>query len=223
MPRVARIVALDLPHHITQRGNYQLNVFTEDKDRKQYLTWFQEYCEKYKVSVLSYCLMRNHVHFIAIPHTENSFAGLFNAVSMRYSQYFNKKQGVSGHLWQSRFYSCVLDEPHLIMAARYVERNPVRANIVKNPWDWRWSCASYYVNGGNSIIKLKNLLRFIDVSAEQWKKYIDLKEEEKQLNDIRQQTLKGRPLAVKIFIDDLEKKLGRKLVAEPRGRPKKEK
>jgi putative transposase len=127
MPRIARVVAVGLPHHITQRGNYRQDVFFDTDDRRQYLLWIGEYSAKYGLSVLAYCLMQNHVHFIAIPREANSLAKTFNAAHMRYSQYFNKKLKQRGHLWQGRFYSCVLDESHLMLASRYIERNPVRA------------------------------------------------------------------------------------------------
>ncbi len=80
MPRIARVVAVGLPHHITQRGNYGQNVFLDDSDRAQYLTWLQEYSSKYSLSILAYCLMTNHVHFVVVPNREDSLAGAFNAI-----------------------------------------------------------------------------------------------------------------------------------------------
>ncbi|MCL0086503.1 transposase [Thermodesulfovibrionales bacterium] len=117
MPRITRIVAVGLPHHITQRGNYRQNVFLDDNDRKHYLSWIHEYSTTYSLSLLAYCLMDNHVHFIAIPKREDSLAKTFNTSHIRYSHYFNKKIKTTGHLWQGRFYSCILDEPHLVVAA----------------------------------------------------------------------------------------------------------
>lgn len=67
MPRIARVVAVGLPHHITQRGNYGQDVFVDDADYLKYSEWLQEYTTKYGLSILAYCLMRNHVHFIVIP------------------------------------------------------------------------------------------------------------------------------------------------------------
>ena len=92
MPRTARIVVPDLPYHITQRGNYRQDVFEDDEDRLGYLSWIDEYSKKYKLSIVAYCLMDNHVHFIAIPREEDSLAKVFSISHMRYSQYFNKKK-----------------------------------------------------------------------------------------------------------------------------------
>ena len=219
MPRIARLVAIGLPHHITQRGNYSQSVFRDDKDRRQYLSWIQEYSDKYGVSMLVYCLMDDHVHFIAIPHCEDSLAKTFKSAHTRYSQYFNKKMRRVGHLWQGRFYSCVLDEPHLIMAARYVERNPVRASMVNKPWDWNWSSALAHVDGDGSLIKLDDLFKIIGMSSNSWKHYIDSREDEKTLNEIRTYTLTGRPLGDMMFVENMEKKFGRSFLFVPRGRP----
>ena len=141
MPRTARIVIPNLPYHITQRGNYGHSVFSDDSDRKKYLSWINEYSNKYNLSIYAYCLMDNHIHFIGTPRDEDSLAKVFSTAHMRYSQYLNKKRKVKGHLWQGRFYSVVLDEPHLAASVRYVERNPVRIKIVKKAWQWKWSSA----------------------------------------------------------------------------------
>ncbi len=86
MPRVARIIAIDYPHHVTQRGNFYQNVFNDEKDRQSYLAWIEDYSDRYKLSILSYCLMNNHVHFIVVPRKEDSLARTFNTAHMRYAQ-----------------------------------------------------------------------------------------------------------------------------------------
>lgn len=221
MPRIGRVVAVGQPHHITQRGNYKQNVFFDDNDRQQYLYWISEYSAKYSLSIFAYCLMHNHVHFIAIPWEEDSLAKTFNAAHMRYSQYFNKKLKQNGHLWQGRFYSCVLDEPHLLLAVRYIERNPVRANIVKQAWQWRWSSALAHAGIGKSLLRLSDFSKIVDMPCKSWKAYIDSVENEEMLSILRKRTLTGRPLGSANFIEELEKRLGRGLTVLSKGRPKK--
>jgi len=222
MPRIARVVAVGLPHHITQRGNYRQDVFVNADDREQYLAWIREYSTEYGLSILAYCLMQNHVHFIAIPTESESLARTFNTAHMRYSQYFNKKLKQRGHLWQGRFYSCVLDEHHLLLAARYIERNPVRAGLVNKPWQWPWSSAIAHINEKeNSPIELGDLFGIIGMSYGSWAKYIDSQEEENFLQNIREHTLTGRPLASAAFVERLEEKFNRRLRALAIGRPKK--
>ena len=222
MPRTARIVVPDFPHHITQRGNYKQDVFLGDDDRERYLWWIEKYSKEYDTSILSYCLMQNHVHFIAIPGKEDSLAKTFKTAHMRYSQYFNKKNKTGGHLWQGRFYSVVLDEPHLIAAARYIERNPVRAKIVEKPWHWKWSSAQAHVNQQRASITLKDIFEYTDLSYDSWKQFIDSEEEDRQaLEDIRKHTKTGRPLGEITFVRNLEKRFGKRFKALSVGRPKK--
>lgn len=121
MPRIGRVVVKDYPHHVTQRGNYRHTVFIEKSDYQQYLGWLDMYAKNNGLSFLVYCLMPNHVHYIAIPQNDDSLAKTFNITHMRYSQYFNRKKRAFGHLWQGRFYSCVLDDYHLYAAIRYIE------------------------------------------------------------------------------------------------------
>ena len=197
-------------------------MFLDDNDKVKYLSWIQEYSIQYKLSILAYCLMQNHVHFITVPQREDSLSKTFNTAHMRYSHYFNRKLKATGHLWQGRFYSCVLDEPHLILAARYIERNPVRAQIVQKPWQWKWSSAKVHINKKEqSPIMLKDLFEIIDdMPYDSWKEYIDSKEDKQTLDNIRSYTLTGRPLGAVSFIEGLEKKFSRRLLALPRGRSK---
>ena len=122
MPRISRAVAEGYPHHITQRGNYGQSVFESEEDYLHYLEWLKKYCQEYSLKIWAYCLMSNHIHFIAVPMREDSLARTFNTLHMRYAQYFNQKKNKKGHLWQGRFYSSILDERHLYTAVRYIEK-----------------------------------------------------------------------------------------------------
>jgi len=219
MPRIARIVVTDHPHHITQRGNYGQRIFVKDSDYKFYLERLNEYRDKYRLSILAYCLMSNHVHFVAIPEKENSLAKTFNASHMRYAHYFNKKNRLRGHLWQGRFYSCVLDDNHLYATVRYIENNPVRAKLVKKAWDWEWSSAKEHIKEGRGILHLTDISKFVKI--EDWKRYLSQKEDGKIVSSIRKNTLTGRPLGSGAFVAKLEKLFDKRLKALPRGRPKK--
>lgn len=220
MPRIGRIVATGYPHHITQRGNYRHIVFIEADDYKHYLEWLDLYAKKNSLSILAYCLMSNHVHFIVIPEAEYSLARTFNACHMRYAQYFNKKRKVFGHLWQGRFYSCILSESHLYAAIRYIENNPVRAHLVKRAWDWKWSSARYHVLNEECPISLTDVDRFIKIGN--WKDYLCETEDIDQLKRIRANTLSGRPLGDAAFISRIERIFHLRIRPMQRGRPRKE-
>ena len=131
MPRIARAVFSGVPHHITQRGNRREDVFFNEADRAAYLAWLSEYCAKYKVRVLAYCLMTNHIHVVAVPEADASLERVFRPLHTRYAQRVNRAKHWKGHVWQGRFFSSALDEPYLWAAIRYVERNPVRVGMVR--------------------------------------------------------------------------------------------
>ena len=140
-----RLVVPDLPHHITQRGNSKQNIFLDDEDRRCYLTMLRQECKTTKLKILGYCLMTNHVHLVVIPPEERSLADGIGRAHWSYSRVFNRRHGRSGALWQARFFSCPMDEAHLYQALRYVELNPSRAGLVKNPWDYAWSSAQEHM------------------------------------------------------------------------------
>lgn len=99
------------------------------------------------MSILSYCLMPNHVHVVAVPHEEVALAVVFRRTHGRYAQYFNARKQRSGHLWQNRFYSCPVERAHLWNALAYVERNPVRAGLSERAEEFEWSSAAAHLGG----------------------------------------------------------------------------
>ena len=222
MPRMARVVGVGLPHHITQRGNYRQKTFDNNSDRERYLIWMAEYSRKNGLSVLGYCLMENHVHFLAVPDQEGSLAEVFKYTNMRYARYYNEKHKMKGHLWQGRYYSCVLDERHLLAAARYIERNPVRAGLVKSPEEWRWSSASAHCRGGGGDFDF-DLVRLWDYTGTNkldWAEFIKEDDDPTGISDLRSYTQTGRPLGTSGFVEKLEREYGRRLHALSVGRPK---
>ena len=221
MPRIARVVVPGIPHHITQRGNYQQVVFREDEDREQYLQWVKEYSNRYYLTVWGYCLMDNHVHFIAVPQNSDSLARTFNQAHMRYSQYYNHMMRRRGHLWQGRFYSCPLDEAHLYAGLRYVERNSVRAGLVKRAEDYRWSSALSHIEGLDDPILSSDLPLLKEITD--WREYLSKPDDKVIIERLRRCTSTGRPMGSASFVKKIEGLLGRVLVPQPIGRPRKTK
>ena len=222
MPRIARIVGIGLPHHITQRGNYRQDIFENDNNRQKYLTLLKLESERYGLKILAYCLMTNHVHFIGVPEAKTSMGDVFKYVNMKYSQYFNLKKGERGHLFHGRFFSSVMDEYYLMACARYIERNPVRAKIVKNPWDWAWSSSRAHCGLDKSDpFQVNNLFDYIGIKKSQWKEFLSQEDNPEEMDRIKKETIRGRPLAGEGFTRSLEEKLKRALRTKPKGRPKK--
>ncbi|MFH1478555.1 MAG: transposase [Candidatus Omnitrophota bacterium] len=218
MPRQVRIVIPNTPHHITQRGNYQQDIFDHEKHYKQYCKWIDDYAEHHDLEILAYCLMKNHVHFIVIPKEEHCLAKVFKIVHAMHAQYMNKQRKTKGHLWQGRFYSCVLDDAHLYRAIRYVENNPVRADLVKDAWEYKWSSASDHTGD-----RKKGLIRlgvYNTITPKDWHDY--LKESDTDMtNEIKSKTNRGLVVGTNEFITYLEKRLNRSLQYLRQGRPTK--
>ena len=220
MPRIARVVAVGLPHHVTQRGNNRCRVFFGDDDRRFYLWKLAEYCRKYGFSVWAYCLMDNHVHFLGVPEREETLARCFGGTSLVYTQRVNRERRRSGRLWQNRFYSCPVErESYLMPVVRYIERNPVRAGLVKRAWDHAWSSARSHVSGAPDPMLetpgwLAERLRTVD-----YRSYL-LSRSPGEEAEIRSRTGTGRPLGGARFTEKLESKLGRVLTACRAGRPR---
>jgi len=221
MPRVARIVIQGLPHHVTQRGNNRQDVFFVDDDRRVYLDLLQRHSRQHGLRVLGYCLMTNHVHLVAVPEAEDSLAKAIGRTDFVYTQYVNRLHGRSGHLWQNRFHSCALDEAHLSAAMRYLERNPVRAGLVRVPWRHRWSSAAAHVGEGRDAGGLLDLPAWRELwSPEEWKELLRQDPSADDLGALRRSTSRGRPLGSDSFLSKLEAKLGRRLRPLPIGRPR---
>ena len=219
MPRQARIVIPHVAHHITQRGNYRQNVFDKERDYKQYCEWINEYAQEIGLDILAYCLMKNHVHFIVVPKQESDLAAVFKTAHMRYAHYINRQRKAKGHLWQGRFYSCILEDTHLYRAIRYVENNPLRAKIVKCAWDYEYSSAKEHAKERDKpLIKLtehKNIKY-----GKQWREY--LREDDSQMTqEIRLKTSRGLVIGSDSFLSKLEKLLNRSLKCLRQGRPRK--
>ncbi|HUO26158.1 MAG TPA: transposase [Candidatus Aquilonibacter sp.] len=220
MARFARVVMPDVPHHVTQRGNTRQQIFAEDADRITYLALLRQYAGLYRLSVLGYCLMSNHVHLIVVPGTCEALSHTLRSVHGRYAAYWNARASSSGHVWQGRFYSCPLDEPHLWAALRYVELNPVRAAMVASAELWRWSSAVAHCGGGlNALLETERFGR--RWRPEQWRQHLAEGTEEVEVTTLRQYTHSGRPLGSEEFVELLERSALRPLAPGRPGRPKK--
>jgi len=204
---------------VTQRGNYRMDVFDSARNYKYYIGLINEYAADYGIEVMAYCLMANHVHFIVVPRTEEGLGQFFNTVHMRYAHYLNRQRKVKGHLWQGRFYSCVLDEAHLYRGIRYVERNPMRAGMVRRAWDYRWSSARGHMGMANEpAVRLSRKYRYLKRGG--WKDYLQ-ENDEAMAGEMRKMTARGLAVASGHFVAELEKKLKRSLAYRAWGRPKK--
>ena len=215
MPRIARVVAPGLPHHVTQRGNRRQRTFFGDADFEAYLELMAEWCSRCQVEVWSYCLMPNHTHLIVVPASEDGLRRGIGEAHRRYTRRVNFRKRWRGHLWQGRFASYVLDEHYLLAAARYVEMNPVQAGLVRRPWRYRWSSAAAHLKGrDDGLVRVAPLLELVG----DWKKFLSDPIDRDSVERLRTHERTGRPLGNEGFVSKLEKRLHRVLHPRKPGR-----
>lgn len=220
MARFARVVAVGVPHHVTQRGNARQIILSDDAARTTYLGLLRQYSSLHCLSLLGYCLMSNHVHLIAVPHTPDALAQALKQAHGRYAAYWNARQSSSGHVWQGRFFSCPLDETHLWKALRYVELNPVRARMVASAEQWEWSSAGAHHGTADPDPMLEMMRWKTRWSATEWTEFLSLSESPLDLNALRRSTHTGRPLGKPEFVAALEQSISRCLQPRKAGRPR---
>jgi putative transposase len=219
MARRARFVLVGCPHAIMQTGCYGRPVFEAEADYTTYVGLLEECVQRYRVDVWAYCLMPNQVHFVCVPKDLNSLARAFNTLHMRYTQYFNGKRALRGHLWRGRFMSCALDEQCALEEIRFVETNPSRSGLVSLPEDYPWSSARRHISGDGP--KVLSVPRALIESIGDWRAFLENRGQDALLHRIRECLKTGRPAGNAAFIDEMEAVLGSRLTALPRGRPRK--
>ncbi|MEA3361695.1 MAG: transposase [Thermodesulfobacteriota bacterium] len=217
MARIARIVAPDYPHHITQRGNRRQQTFFCEDDYLVYIDLMAKWCRHYKVDIWAWCLMPNHIHLIAVPQTPEGLTRAIGEAHRRYTRHINFRENWRGHLWQGRFTSFPMDEHHLLAAARYIEMNPVAAELVQYPEAYRWSSVRAHLEGEND--ELVNVSPLLDLVAD-WSKFLSLSSAE-ELDLLHRHERTGRPMGSLSFVEKLEQTLGRVLQPQKPG-PKKQ-
>ena len=219
MARLARVIALEVAHHVTQRGNARQFILNCDAEREVYLSLLTEGLERHQAGLIGYCLMSNHVHLVMVPRRADALAGVLKYTHGRYAAYRNAKRGTSGHVWQGRYYSCPLDEPHLWRALRYTELNPVRARLVQEAEAWRWSSAAAHCGSAAAPawLEMGEWKRRWDGVG--WRSYLKCGASDSETAALRQSTHTGRPLGSDEFVKELEEKMGRQLAPRKGGRP----
>ena len=214
MPRFQRLVVEGFPHHVTQRGVRRQRTFFTNEDYRAYLDIARKQHDESRLSVLAYCLMPNHVHFVVIPQDRRVLSRFFCEVHKRYARRTNSLNDWKGHLWQQRFFSVVMDERHCAAAMRYVELNPVRARLVERAADWPWSSARANLRDVADL--LVDTARTHEIVSN-WAEYLAESPSDAEIANIRRQTRIGRPEGDSDFLDLLEQRTGRRLRRRKRG------
>ncbi|MBU1418557.1 MAG: transposase [Proteobacteria bacterium] len=141
MPRSARIILPNTPHHIVQRGHNRQTVFVSDDDYNYYRVNLVDFKNEFQCKIYAYCLMTNHIHLVVDPGDKpESLSMLMKRVAGRQTRYVNRLEKRSGSLWEGRFKSSIVSTiDYLPACCRYIELNPLRAGMVTDPLEYKWS------------------------------------------------------------------------------------
>ena len=149
MSRPLRLEFKGALYHVTSRGDRREPIVGDDIDRQAWLAVLERGLERFEASAFAYCLMGNHYHVVLQTHRPN-LSRLMRHVNGVYTQTYNRRHGVVGHLFQGRFKAILVEEEsYFLEVCRYVDLNPVRAGMVKRPQDWAWS--SYESRKGSGL------------------------------------------------------------------------
>ncbi|WP_320178479.1 transposase [Roseovarius pacificus] len=218
----------DAAHHVTQRGNYRQDVFFTPEDRREYLRYLRQSAAQNGLEIAAYCLMTNHVHRSkkgTVPRRVQGRPDCGNRSNTRRVDcplLAVQHSTPRSHLWQSRFYSNPMDDAHAWNAMAYVERNPLRAGMVRNPWDYPWSSAAVHCGKGADAAGLLSLETWRDeVTPKHWRETLAAFAAQTGHHELLRAACRtGRPLGDDVFLSKLEAYLGHRLPRYGRGRPK---
>lgn len=148
MARLPRFVMPGQPQHVIVRGNNRTDIFCADEDYQFYLEKLQLACNKHDCKIHAYVLMTNHVHLLITPQEEDGISKVMQMLGRYYVQYYNYTYKRTGTLWEGRYKATLIDsEAYLLTCMRYIELNPVRANMVPHPSEYPWSSYRYNAIG----------------------------------------------------------------------------
>lgn len=223
MARLPRFVIPGQPQHVIQRGNNREVIFVSDEDYRFYSEKLQYACDKYQCDIHAYVLMTNHVHLMMTPHIENGISQVMQSLGRQYVQYFNYTYDRTGTLWEGRYKATLIDsERYLLTCSRYIELNPIRAQMVNHPSEYPWS--SFHSNGlgeTDSLITPHLVYKRLGKSPEErqkaYRQLFRTRISEMTLEEIREATNKAWVLGNDRFKAKIEKLTARQSRPKARG------
>lgn len=222
MARVNRASKGNLIYHVINRANARMKIFDKNLDYTAFEKALQQAKERHPIRVLAYCVMPNHWHLVLRPYKDNDLSEFMRWLTLTHTQRWNTHHHTIGygHLYQGRFKSFpVQKDEYFIQLCRYVERNPLRAKLVKKAQDWRWS--SLWVREKGTP-KQKRLLSPWPIQPDwNYLRTVNQSDSKDVLKEIRMSVNKGRPYGKASWIETMVKALGLESTVRSRGRPRK--
>jgi putative transposase len=221
MPRRARFIIPNVPYHETQRGNHRERVFHQKGDAETYLLLLKLYARLHGVRIFAYCLMPNHIHLVLVPRDFDGLHRALRAVHSQYAQRINRMRGLSGHLWQGRYYSSALDTNYFLNAVRYVELNPVSAGLCARAEQYQWSSAAAHCGLRRDFLIRPAADSPVLSGIVDWSGWLAEGVPEESVEVLRRHGRRNLPCGSKDFVQEVERLSGRPMTLRARGRQKK--
>jgi putative transposase len=215
VPRAARSSIGGLCYHVVDRGNARATVYHDATDYTDFVRLIALACEQVPMRVLAYCLMPNHVHLVAWPFADGDLGRWMHWLLTAHVRRHHKRHGTIGRIWQGRYKSFPIQQDHHLLAVlRYVERNPLRANLVERAEDWRWS-SLYKDRAGRSAFVVAAPVR----RPAEWVERVNEPVTDAELSALRLSVKRSRPFGAHDWVRETANDLGLESTLQERGRP----
>lgn len=197
MARLPRIVVPNQALHIMHRGNNRQDIFVSEEDLTRIKADIGHSLLKSGCSLHAYIIMTNHLHLLVTPKDKEQLTVFMQSMANRYVRYFNAKNKRTGTIWEGRFKSCLIDSEHYLFALyKYIEMNPIKAGMVKELADYKWSSYGHNALGqADKLISEHLLYKALGEDSQQryknYQKMFDTLDITKQESLITRATLRG--------------------------------
>jgi putative transposase len=225
MPRVARVAPGGMVFHVLNRGNDRRELFDDHGDYEAFLRVLHQTRERIEVRILAYCLMPNHWRLLLWPAEDGGLGAFMQRLTTTHERRWHLHRDSVGrwHLYQGTYKAFpVQEDGHFYAVARYIERNPLRACLVKQAQDWRWGSLAQRMNQQN-VLKAPQLSTWPIARPKNWPALVNKPQTDGETEAIRLSVSRGRPFGADKWQATTAKRLGLEFTLHPRGRPRKAK
>jgi putative transposase len=208
-------------YHVLNRANARTRIFEHEGDYEAFERILEEAVERTRTRLLAYCVMPNHWHLVVWPRETGDLSRFVGWLTLTHSQrwHAHRQNSGTGHVYQGRFKSFpVRDDGHFLTVARYVERNPLRANLVRRAEDWPWSSLSRWRRGSSPERAM--LSAWPVMRPRRWCAYVNAAQTQAELTALRRCVERGCPFGDEAWRDQIARRLGLETTLRRRGRPR---
>jgi REP-associated tyrosine transposase len=222
MGRPHRAAEAGYVYHVLNRANARITIFEDDADYEAFEKVLAQAVARTESRLLAYCVMPNHWHLVVWPRKDKELSEFAGWLTLTHTQrwHAHRRSTGTGHLYQGRFKSFPMqDDAHFYTVARYVERNALRANLVRRAEQWPWSSLHRWLRGSGEDQEL--LAAWPSPRKPNWVEHVNAPQTEVELQAVRQSVARGSPFGDETWREETARRLALESTLHPRGRPQK--